>query len=231
MLAGVDERLARLRPADLVDVRVEFVQRAVLLEKLDRRLLADARHAGDVVRAVAGERLEVDELLRRQAVALLDLLQPVSRRHRIGPARRVENLHLLVDQLEHIAVAGHDEHVVPFAAGLVGQRAEDIVGLVVSVGENRDVERAQHGFDARHLRAHVVGHGVARRLVFGEFGVAPGVPGVKGHGHVIGLDLAQRGEQFARKAVDGRGWLALARRERCLHAEICAVRLGMTVNQ
>jgi hypothetical protein len=80
----------------------------------------------------------------------------------------------------------------------------------VGIGDDRDVEGAQQRLDARHLRAHVVGHGVACRLVRGKLGVAPGVAGVEGDGDIVRLHVAQRGEQLARKAVDGAGRLAVA---------------------
>ena len=70
--------------------------------------------------------------------------------------------------------------------------------------------------DAHHLRAHFVRHGIARRLIGRKLGVAPGVAGVKGDGHVVGLVVAQRAEQLARKAIDRAGWFAVARGHRVL---------------
>ena len=60
------------RGCDLCQMIVDVLNRAVLLQQLRRALLADAFHAGDVVAGVAFERLEIDELLRRQAKALFD---------------------------------------------------------------------------------------------------------------------------------------------------------------
>ena len=54
---------ADLRAFDVLRVRKDFFQRAVLLQERARLLGADQRHAGDVVDAVADERLIVDDLI------------------------------------------------------------------------------------------------------------------------------------------------------------------------
>jgi len=49
-----------------------MLQRAVADQQFGRRLLADAAYPGNVVRRIAHQGLEVDKLLRADAVALAD---------------------------------------------------------------------------------------------------------------------------------------------------------------
>ncbi len=71
------------------------------------------------------------------------------------------------DQLHHVFVAGDDVDVDVAAAGLLGQRADDVVGFVA---RNFDDGQA-HGFaEAAHkgkLNGKIVGHGRALGFVFG----------------------------------------------------------------
>ncbi len=103
--------LFALGAADLVDVREHLLERAEALDQLAGGLLADPGDAGDVVRGVALQAVEVGDQLRRDAVAVDHGLAVVD----LGlgdPARGRHHLHeaLLVDQLEDVAVAGDDHH-------------------------------------------------------------------------------------------------------------------------
>ena len=66
--------LLELRRRHLIDPPVQLLDGAELVEETHCGLIADAGHAGDIVRCVALERLEVRNLLRQDAVALLNLL-------------------------------------------------------------------------------------------------------------------------------------------------------------
>src|SRR5690606_40787604 len=75
--ARCHECVARPRALDLVKVLVDVFQRAPGVQKLDSGLLADAGHAGDVIRGIADERLVIDDLLRLDAHPLADLFAVV----------------------------------------------------------------------------------------------------------------------------------------------------------
>ena len=64
---GVGQRLAALRLLDLAGAREQRVEIAVFADQLRGGLDADARRAGHVVGRIAGERLDVDDLVRRRA--------------------------------------------------------------------------------------------------------------------------------------------------------------------
>src|SRR5690606_36590081 len=80
-------------------------------------LLAHARHAGDVVGAVAEQGLELHEALRRHAPLRLHLRGP----HPLV-AHPVVQAHVRSDELAEILVPRHDDHVETLLHGLPGQR-------------------------------------------------------------------------------------------------------------
>ena len=109
------------------------LERAVRADQLAGGLLADARDPGDVVGGVPLEPVEVGDQLRRDAVAVDHRLAVVHLR--LGdPPRGGHHLDqpLLVDQLQGVAVAGHDHHRDGRlrAGGAGRQRGDHVVGLV-----------------------------------------------------------------------------------------------------
>src|SRR5581483_9151278 len=90
----------RLRPPlrKLLDPLEQRLDASEILDELRGRLVADARNPGDVVRAVAAQGLEVDELQRLETVALADLVRPVD--ERVGDAApRDQRLDRIRDEL------------------------------------------------------------------------------------------------------------------------------------
>ena len=101
----------RLAPGDLVDRGEDRLEVAEALQQVRRGLVADARDAGDVVRRVALEAVEVGDQLGRDAVAVDHGLVVVDLR--VGdaaPGRHHAHARLGVDDLEGVAVAGDDHH-------------------------------------------------------------------------------------------------------------------------
>ena len=96
----------------LVGVREQLLYRAVLLDELRRGLLPHARDARDVVGRVALERHVLEVLRRRNAEPLLDgrlvvqddVGDPAPVEHHVDPG---------TDELEEVAVRGHDHGVDP----------------------------------------------------------------------------------------------------------------------
>ena len=99
------------RPGGIVGHSVEdILERPVLLHQRHRRLLADARDAGDVVARIPLQRLEIDDQRRLEPVAFADLVDVVDDRVAEAATAR-ENADVLGDELEHVEVAGDDDHV------------------------------------------------------------------------------------------------------------------------
>ena len=154
------------RVLQFVQMRIHAVQRAILHEQLRRRLRADARHARNVVRAVAHQALEVDHPDRREAILRLEDLRRIQRRVRLPAAGHDElDRHVLRHELQTVAVA-RDDHAVPVRRGAdPARRAEDVVGLPALTLEDRDVHRAQHILHQRHLLRQLLWHRMPRSLI------------------------------------------------------------------
>ena len=129
-------------------------QRAVLRDQRGRGLVADAGDAGQAVARVAPQRREVGVRAARDAVlrghprlvddvGAADAAGGVEDPHRAG----------VVDQLEQVAVAGHDVDRTRVAHR---EGADHVVGLVAVDPEARDAERLEHVLDDGDLRGQRV---------------------------------------------------------------------------
>ena len=136
---------------DLVGVLEQRVEAPPLVQPLDRGLLADLRHAGQVVARLADEGGDVGIVRRRQAVLLDDRIGRVALQLRHALHARVQQGHIVGDELDRVAVAGADEHVVPRSRALSGEGGEDVVGLDPLLGEHGDVHRREGLLQERDL--------------------------------------------------------------------------------
>ena len=200
------QRVARLA-LDLVDAVGELGERAELAHPLGRRLLPHPRDVRQVVAGVAPQGGEVGVLRRREPVAVHHLARVDP--GEVGDATlRVEHHDVVADQLERVAVARGDEHLVAVGLGLRGEGGDQVVGLEALDAEVRDVERPQDLLDEVDLAAEVVRGRRAVRLVLGVALVAERVPrDVEAHREVGGLLVAQQVDQHRGEAVDRVGGL------------------------
>ncbi len=213
VLGVVEQVLFALRPFHLVDVLEHLLERPEALDQLARRLVADPGDAGDVVRCVALQPVEVGDQARRDPVAVDHRLAVVDLR--VGDAARGRH-HLddarVVDQLEDVAVAG-DDHRRHLRAGmqrLLGDRGDHVVGLVALDAHVAVAERLDERFHRGPLLLEQIGPRAARGLVLGEhLGAAGGarIPRHDGGTHaVVGDDLHEhRGEPEDRVRGHPRG--------------------------
>ena len=128
---------------DLVRVRDDLVEAAVLHDEGGRLLGADARHAGDVVRGVALEAVEVGHELGRDAVVEVLHRGGVHYHHVRHALLGGDDLHVVRGELVHVAVPGEEEHGVARRLAAARQRAEDVVALPALELGDRHVERAE----------------------------------------------------------------------------------------
>ena len=189
---------------------------AVLLDELQRRLFADARHAGNVVRRIAHQALDVDQLRGRKAVGLADVIGRDA--HGIGDAAlRVEDGGSFAGELKGIAVAGDEHGFAALALAGGGDGAQDVVRLVAGALEHRDAHQADQLADDRILRAQFVRHGLARGLVIGVLLRADRRRvDVERHGQAVRLLVGDDLEEHHHKAVHGVGRRAVRRAHRRL---------------
>jgi hypothetical protein len=159
--------------------------------------LVDARH---VVHRVTHQGQVVDDSLGRHAE-----LGEHPQRVEALVAHGVDQRHLRRDELRQVLVAGGDQHRM--AAGLAesGQGADDVVGLDARHRQHRPAQQAHHLVDERDLRAQLLGHRRALRLVLGVPGVAEGRAGGVEHAgrvrrRVALAQLAQHGHHAVHRA-------------------------------
>ena len=191
-----------------------FVDGAVLLDPLDRGLLADLVDADQVVAGLADQGGDLGILRGLDAVALA---------HRVGvvglelgdPADvRVEHRHVVGDELEGVAVAGCDEHAEPLGRAPRREGGEDVVGLEVLFGEDLHAHRAERLLQQRDLPLEL-GRGLAAgALVLRVLARAERLPRDVERDREVGrLLLLEQQEQHRDEAVDRVGVLAVAGRE------------------
>ena len=143
---------------------VNAVKRAVLRNKLEGSLLANAGDAGDIIRAVTHQSLDVDKLRRRHAVALKECrLVHIDG----GGISRQQNVHAGGDKLEGIPIPRQQvgAALLRVCLGHGGQCAQDIIRLVTLAIENMEAENIGQLTGNGHLRAQFIRHGVAAGLI------------------------------------------------------------------
>ena len=166
----VDQRLPPLGLLDVLGLGQQRLQVAVIADQLCGGLDPDAGRAGDVVDAVAGQRLHVDDTIGRHAELRLHLLGAEAR-----VLHRVEHLDAAAHQLHQVLVAGDDGDAPARLARLAGIGGDDVVGLEVLHLDAGDVEGARRLAGQRDLRAQILGHLLAVGLVGVVKVVAEGV--------------------------------------------------------
>ena len=149
---------------DLIEMGIDALERAVLLQQGEGCLGADAGDAGDVVGRVAHERFLFDDLFGGEADLFIEVLrrQPLH----VGDAALGEaDADIFIDELIGIAVARIDERL--YIAVGAGQRADDVVGFISLLFHHADAHRREQLFENGELYDEIFGHGGARPLVVG----------------------------------------------------------------
>ena len=221
-LAGLDGRV--------VEIFVHAVERAEAAQQLEGCLLADAGHAGDVVGRVAHQRFEVDHFERVEAVLLPEQGGVVLGRLGLAhPGFDEYDVAIVRDELEGVAVAGHEEGLIALLLADAGHGAEEVVGLPAGQLIAADAHRVQRLLEKRHLYAQLLGHGLSRGLVRVAQLMAErrGVY-VERDAYAVGLPLVEKPLQDLQKAVYGVRRRAV-RRGQHTDAVKCAVYDGVAV--
>ena len=147
----VDDRLPAFLLLDLAGAGKQRVEVAELFEQLRGGLLADARHARNVVDGIAHHRLQVDHLLGRHAPFLDDLGDAD-----LAVLHRVVHRDGRADELHQILVGGDDGGVAARLAGQPRVGGDDVVGLETLHLDAGQAERARRLADQAELRDEVV---------------------------------------------------------------------------
>ena len=212
-LVAVGAQLGALPRLDggVVEVVVDALQAAEFLDQRQRGLFANARHAGDVVGAVAHQALDVDELRRFQAVFFADGGRVHRQRLAVGGQQHGGGG---VHQLQAVAVAGRQQRRAALRLAGGGQRAQNIVGLPAGSTHLHKAQLVQQRFQHRHLLGQFLGHAVAGGLVAVVGFVAERRRAlIPGDGHGVGRVGRQQVEQDILEPVDGVCVAAVLRRQ------------------
>ena len=160
LLLVLHEVLAPRLAGELLNVFVDALQAAVLLQQLPRIDRPDQRHAGHVVRRVADHSEKIDDLVRRDSPNLAERLAIED----LVFADVVE-LHPIGNQLPAILVAGHQQAVSVELLDDPGERGQEVVRLERRQPQTGNPQRLNDPMAGDDLRGKVVGHGGAIRLV------------------------------------------------------------------
>ena len=178
-------------------------------------LFPNARHAGDVIGGVAHQRLDLDELLRLDAVFFPDGgggHRFVDGALRGGFGQNYADA--VGDELQGVPVAGAKQHGVAVFLPLPGQAAQDIVRLVALGFQNGVAQKPQHFLYQGHLLAQLLRHSLAGALVrLVHFVAEGGRVQVEGKGDGVRLLILDELIDDIEKAVDGVGVGAILRGE------------------
>ena len=138
-------------------MREQFVEAAVLSDQVDCALFADAGYPGDVVAGISDERQDGGHLRRLDPEFFDDTLfvepRPVF--------ARIVNADTVMDELKEVLVDGDDGHLESMRGGALCERADDVVRLVASGGDNRHAHRFACLVYPVDLLRQIVGHGNA----------------------------------------------------------------------
>ena len=194
-----------------MNVLVQAFHRTVGLQELDGCFFSHTRHPGDVVRRIAHQSQQIDDLLGVfQAIALAHLFRAP---HACGIASPAGSEHpnLVRHQLGKVLVWGHHEDVKPFLLCALREAANQVVCFESRGLQHGNAHAFQNLDNPRHTEFDVFGRLVAVGLVVFELFVAQGGPRrIEHHGQVCGLlrsdDLEQGvGEAKHRRRVHAFG--------------------------
>ena len=178
-------------------------QAAEFLHQRQGGFLTDARHAGNVVRGIAHQALDLDELGRGDAVffrnggLVHDKCFPVGGQQHGGGA---------VHQLQAVPVTGGQQGGAARRLGGGGQRTQNVVRFPSGTAHLGKAQIGQQLFQNRHLAGQFLRHPVAGSLVtFIGLVAEGGSLLVPGDGHGVGLVGREQIEQNILEPKDGVG--------------------------
>ena len=209
----VGQRLAALGLLDLARPGEQRLEVAVFENELRRSLQADAGRAGHIVGRVAGERLDIDNLVGAHSLEIFDdFLDPdaplLPGARDPGLARgRIVHRHLRADELHQVLVGRDDQHVGARFARLAGVGRDQVVGLE-AILLDRDHAESAHGLAHQGKLRQKVSRRIGAMRLVGRIDLAPeGILGLVEDDREMGrLDsrraFADELQHFGRKQPD-----------------------------
>ena len=229
---GVDARAQVVADfaGDFAGVVDEVVDGLVFGQPFGGGFRPDFGHAGDVVRAVADEGEEVDDLVGAQGVHFEALGDVGGGGYRVFHGVEQGDVGM-GEQLRHVFVAAGDDDLVVLGERFHGKCADDVVRFHAGLDDEREAERFDEAVQRLDLYAQFFRHRRAVRLVGGVEVMAEGFAfGIKDDAEVGGLVVVvEFGEHFD-DAVQRAGRVAVAGGER-RQAVVGAEKVGRAVHK
>ncbi len=144
-------------------MRKQGIEGLILVQPLGCSFRPDAGDAGNIVRGVADQREIIDDLFRID-IELCFHADAIQAR----VAHGVQQFDAGPHQLRHVLVAGGNQYFETGIRALLRQCADHIVRFDSRHAQQRHAHRADHIVQRLHLRAHVIRHRCAMRLVLIE---------------------------------------------------------------
>ena len=210
VLLARDEAVFHAR-REFVEMTVDILRRAVLLKEGERRLGADACNARDIVRAVAHERLLLDDLRGGEP----DFLEEIVVREAVGVAHAAlceTHRDVLVHELVGVPVSRVDDGLNV----LIGARegADEVVRLIALLLHIADAHGGEHLLERGELHDELLRRRRAGALVVLEHLVAEGGGvQVERDAEIVGPFLFEDLKEELDEAEDGIGGEAVLGRE------------------
>ena len=135
---------------------------AEALNEFDRTLVADSRCAGNVVNRISAQRHHVHHTRRRYAEYFF-YFRSIADQVVLG---RIQHVHAVVDQLQHVRVAGNHVHVAVFDDSLGSECADYVIRFITRHFKNRNAICYQSLSNVWNLLRQVSRHFRAVCLVF-----------------------------------------------------------------
>src|SRR6202051_3200886 len=157
---------------------------AEALDDLDRTFVADAGSAGNIVDAVTAQGHDIDDALGRNAENFFDV-GGVADQIVFG---RVQDLHVVVDELHHVFIAGDNVDAIIRGGGFAGEGSDHVIGLEAGEFEDGDAVGFEGAADVGNLLRKILGHGGAVGFVAFVFDF--------GEGLGFDVELADGGDGF-----------------------------------
>ena len=135
----VNEFFLQLLSAHFIDVFIHTGYRLELRNELQCRLFADTGHTGNIVSCIPHEGLHVDNLSRRIAVLRLHDVRRYGE-HVGNPLFGQVHRHVVIDELQCIAVAGYDIDGKVLLFQFPRQRTDNVIAFITFQLENADAQ-------------------------------------------------------------------------------------------
>ena len=215
----------------VIQVGIDVLHGAKMLDQVQCGFFSNALHAGDVVRSIAHQAFDLDELTGAYAVFLLHSVHV--HHHRLAAAHHGRGQQYgsgIAYQLQAVPVSGGQEAVVLPGGTGGGQSAQDIVGLPAFGTDRAVAQQLQKLFEQGHLLGQLLRHTVAVGLVATvHFMTEGGGTQVKGHCDLVRLAFLDQREQNIQKSKHCVGMAAVLGRQQ-LDAEERPVGNTVAVN-